>query len=142
MSIPLEVSESQETIWDFDVTTVPGMLNRSNLGPIQHSEELLGHKSSPTNSILSSAPSGLLTPTHAGGCNSGEGVTSNWADRRIFERKKIVRTSWVYFPEHGWEYVASDGKTRWRCARCKLLTLILYQYWLLISLAFRLIFCS
>jgi len=141
MSIPLEVSESQETIWDFDVTTVPGMLNTSNLGPIQHSEELLGHDSSPTNSILSSAPSGLLTPTHAGGSNSGEGVTGNWADQPIFERKKIVPKSWVYFPENVCQYVASDRKTRWRCARCKLLTLILYQHWLLISLIFTLRLC-
>jgi len=141
MSIRLKVSESQETIWDFDVTTVPGMLNTSNLGPIQHSEELLGHNSSPTNSILSSAPSGLLTPMDAGGSNSGDGVTGNWADRRIFERNKIVRKSWVYFPENGCEYVSSDGKTRWRCTRHKLLSLIWYQHWLLISLVSTLIFC-
>ena len=77
MSIPLEGSESQETIWDFEVTTVPGMLNTSNLGPIQHCEELLGHNSNPTHSILSSAPSGVLTPTDTGGSNSGDGVTGN-----------------------------------------------------------------
>lgn len=118
MSIPLEVSESQETIWDFDVNTVPGMLNTTNLGPIPHGEGSLGHDTSPTTSILSSAPSGLLTPTHASGSNSGEGVSGNWADRRIFERKKIVRKSWVYFPENGGEYTTIDGKTRWRCARC------------------------
>ena len=93
MSIPLEVSESQETIWDFDVTTVLGMLDTSNLGPIEQSDELLSHDISPTTSILSSAPSGLLTPTLAGGSNTGEGVSGNWADRRIFERKKIVRKS-------------------------------------------------
>jgi len=142
MSIPLEVSESQETIWDFDVTTVPGMLNTSNLGAIQRSDKLLGHEISPTTSILSSAPSGLLTPTYAGGSNSGDGVGGNWADRRIFEKKEIVRKSWVYFPENGCEYVGSDGKTRWRCARCKLLTVILYYHLLRISLVFGLIFCS
>jgi len=91
MSIPLEVSESQETIWDFDVITVPGMLNMSNLGPIQRSDERLGHEISPTTSIWSSAPSGLLTPTNASGSNSGDAVGGNWAERRIFERKKIVR---------------------------------------------------
>jgi len=101
------------------------MLNTSNLGSIEHSDDLLGHDISPTTSILSSAPRGHLTPTHARASNSGEGVSGNWADRRIFERKKIVSKSWVYFPENGCEYVASDGKTRWRCARCKLLTLIM-----------------
>jgi len=119
MCIPLEVSESQETIWDFDVSTVSGMLNAPNLGSIQNRGDLLGPDSSPTTSILSSAPSGLLTPTHASGSNSGEGACGNWADRRIFEKRKIVRKSWVYFPENGCEYTAIDGKTLWRCARCK-----------------------
>jgi len=91
MSIQLEVSESQERIGDFDVTTVLGMRNTSNLGPIQHSEEFLGHDSGLTNRILSSASSGLLTPTHACGSNSSLGVTGNWADRRILEK----RTEWV-----------------------------------------------
>lgn len=120
MSIPLKVSESQETIWDFDVNTVPGMLDTTNLGPIPHGEGSLVHDTSPTTSILSRAPSGLLTPTHASGSNSGEGASGNWADRRKFERKKIVRKSWVYFPENGCEYTTIDGKNGWRCARCML----------------------
>jgi len=90
MSISLRESESQETIGDFDVNTSPSMLNTANLGPIPQGEGSLGHDTSPTTSILSRAPNGLLTLTRGSGSNSGEGVSGNWADRRIFERKKIV----------------------------------------------------
>ena len=112
--IPIEDSASQQTIWDFDVSTVPGILNRTELDPIESIEESLGHNSSPTTSILSSAPSGLLTPpmASASGSHSGEACGGNWADRRIYERKKRVRRSWVYFPENGSEYTGIDGKTR------------------------------
>ena len=59
MSIPLEDSASEETIWDFDVSTVPGILNTPDLGLIESMEESLAYNSSPTASILSCAPSGL-----------------------------------------------------------------------------------
>ena len=53
------------------------------LSSIQNSEEFLGHDSSLTNCILSSGSSGLIIRTQACGSNSSEGVTGNWADRRI-----------------------------------------------------------
>ena len=59
----------------------------------------------------------------ASGSHSGEAGGGNWADWRIYERKTRVRKSWVYFPENGSEYTGIDGKTRWRCSRCKLLEL-------------------
>ena len=123
--IPIEDSASQPTIWDFDISTVPGILNTTELDPIESFEESIGHNSSPTTSILSSAPSGLLTLTMASatGSHSGEAGGGNWADWRIYERKKRVRKSWVYFPENGSEYTRIDGKTCWRCSRCMLLEL-------------------
>ena len=112
-SIQLEDSVSQQTIWDFDVSTVPGILNTTELNQIESIEEAGGHNSSSTTSILSSVPSGLLTPTIAGGSNSASDETGsgNWADRGIFGRKKRVRKSWVYFPENGSQYTGIDGKT-------------------------------
>ena len=41
MSTPPEDSVSQESIWDFDVNTVLGILNTPDLSPIQSIEELL-----------------------------------------------------------------------------------------------------
>jgi len=35
LSVPLEGCASQETIWDFDVSTVPGILNTPDLSPIR-----------------------------------------------------------------------------------------------------------
>ena len=119
-AIPIEDSASQQTICDFDVSTVPGILNTTELNPIDSMAESLGHNSSPTTSILSSAPSGLLTPTMASGSNSGE-ASGNWTHRRIYERKRRIWKSWVYLPENGSEYTGIDGKTRWRCSRCMLL---------------------
>ena len=119
MPIQPENSASQETIWDFDVNVVPEILNTVDLDPAPISQVPFSHNSSPTTSVLSSAPSGLLTPTLASGSNSAEGEGVNWTDRRIFENKKRVRKSWVYFRENGSEYTTIDGKTRWRCARCK-----------------------
>ena len=55
MSIPLEHFVSEETIWDFDVSTVPGILNAPEPGLIKGMEKSLGYNSSPTMSIPSSA---------------------------------------------------------------------------------------
>ena len=123
--IPIEDSASQQTIWDFDVSTGSGILNTTELDPIESFEESLGHTRSLTTSILSSTPSGLLTLTmaSASGSHSGEAGGGNWADWRIYERKKSVRKSWGYFPENGSEYTGIDGETRWRCSRCMLLEL-------------------
>ena len=90
--ILIEDSASEQTIWDFDVSTVPGILNTTELNPIESMVESLGHNSSPTTSILSSAPSSLLTSTMASGSNSDE-AGGNWADRRIYERKRRIRKS-------------------------------------------------
>ena len=67
-------------------------------------------------SALSTAPSGLLTPTL--GSNTADGSSSG-GDRRIYKRRRKVRKSWVYHPENGGEYATPDGRTRWRCARCR-----------------------
>ena len=59
MSIQLEDSAH------FNVSTVSDTLNTSDFGPIEDMEESLADNSIPTTSILSSALSGLLTPTMA-----------------------------------------------------------------------------
>ena len=60
MPTPLEDSASQETIWDFDVSTALGILNTPDLRPILSIEESFGCSSSPNKRVLSSAPSGLV----------------------------------------------------------------------------------
>ena len=55
MSIPLEDSASQETICDFDVSTVSGVINTLDLSPIEGVEESLSYNNSPTTRGLSSA---------------------------------------------------------------------------------------
>ena len=60
MSNPPENSASQESIYDFDVCMVLGILNTPDLSPIHSIGEPLGHSSGPTTSILSSAWSNLL----------------------------------------------------------------------------------
>ena len=71
-SIPLEDSASQQTICNFDVSNVLGILNTTKLDPIEGIEEPLGHNCSPNTSIQSSASSGFLTSTTASGSNSSE----------------------------------------------------------------------
>ena len=63
-SIPLEDSASQPTI--------PGILNRTELDPIEGIEESLGYNRSSNRSIQSSVSSGFLTPTTASGSNLSE----------------------------------------------------------------------
>ena len=65
-SIPLEDSASQQTIYDFDVSTVP-----DEMDPIEGIEESLGYNRSSNTSIQSSVSSGFLTPTTASS-NSSE----------------------------------------------------------------------
>ena len=52
-SIPLEDSASQQTICDFDLSTVPSILNTTELDPIEGIEESLGYSRSPNTSIQS-----------------------------------------------------------------------------------------
>ena len=115
MSLDDEPSTSQQTIWDFDIHAVAGLTNSASL-PTITSHNIDGSRDSSPGSALSSAPSGLLTPTL--GSNPGEDGYSAGLETRIYQRRKRIRKSWVYFPENGAEYTTIDGKTRWRCARC------------------------
>lgn len=116
MSLDDEASTSQQTIWDFDIDAVTGLTNPPGL-PIISSHNIEASRGSTPGSVLSSAPSGLLTPTV--GSNPAEDGYTAASGSRIYERRKRIRKSWVYFPENGSEYTTVDGKTRWRCARCK-----------------------
>ena len=108
--VNLSHTTSIDTIWDFEIK---GIENEESL-------PLTGENSDDCGSLsacaLSTAPSGLLTPTL--GSNTADGSSSG-GDRRIYERRKKIRKSWVYFPENGGEYLTPEGHTRWRCARCK-----------------------
>lgn len=101
-----------EAISDFTNTALLHMI------PVHHSPSgnSGSHCTSPS-SILSSAPSGLLTPTI--GAIAGEREYSTQSERNIYESWHKVRKSWVYFPENGSENTTADGTTRSRCARCK-----------------------
>jgi len=115
MSLDDEPSASQQTIWDFDIDAVAGLSNPAGLSIIS-SDNMDPSRGSSLGSVLSSAPSGLLTPTV--GSNPGEDGYTMGSDTRIYERRKRNRKRWVYFPENGSEYTTGGGKTRWRCARC------------------------
>ena len=108
--VNLSQTTSIDTIWDFEIQ---GIENEASL-------PLTGENSddyqSQSASALSPAPSGLLTPTL--GSNTADGSSSG-GDRRIYERRRKIRKSWVYFPENGGEYLTPEGRTRWRCARCR-----------------------
>jgi len=110
MSHENEATGSQDTIWDFDIDTVSGLTNSASLtiSAVHHIECSRG--SSP-GSALSSAPSGLLTPTV--GSNQGEDGYAVGSERRIYKRRRRIRKSWVYFPDNGSEYTTIDGKTHW-----------------------------
>jgi len=82
-----------------------------------------GSRCTSPSSALSSAPSGLLTPTIGTSTGEAEYTGSTLSERRIYERRRKVRNSWVYFPENGSEYTTGDGKIRWRCSRSKFLPL-------------------
>ena len=75
----ISIQYVNSTIWDFDVSIVPVTLKIPDLGPIEGMGVSLRRYGSPTMSILSSAPRGLLTPTMGRGANSGEGGGGNWA---------------------------------------------------------------
>ena len=111
---------SQETIWDLEMYPVTGLTNAGFLNAISaddHPGANTGSRGTSPGSALSSAPSGLLTPTI--GSTASEVAYSTQSERRIYERRRKIRKSQVYFSEHGSEYTTPDGKTRWRCARCK-----------------------
>ena len=113
-------SASQDTIWDLEMDSISDFTNTALLHTIPIHSSPGGnsgsHCTSPS-SALSSAPSGLLTPTI--GTTTGDGEYATRSERGIYEKRRKVRKSWVYFPENGSEYTTADGKIRWRCARCK-----------------------
>ena len=119
MSLEDEAAASQETIWDFDIDAVAGLTGAGASVTTIVGHAIENSQGSSPGSVLSSAPSGLLTPTV--GSNPGEDGYGAGSERRIYERRRRIRKSWVYFPENGNEYTTIDGKTRWRCARCKLI---------------------
>ena len=103
-STPVHLSHttSIDTIWDFEIQGI------DNQGPLPLTEEQSDNDRSLSVSALSTAPSGLLTPTL--GSNPADGSSSG-GDWRIYERRRIVRKSWVYHPESGGEYGTLDGRT-------------------------------
>jgi len=78
-------SASQQTIWDFDIDAVAGLTNPAGLSGISSVNIEASHGSS-LGSVLSSAPSGLLTPTV--GSNTGEDGYTVGSGGRIYERRK------------------------------------------------------
>ena len=108
-NLNLSQSTSIDTIWDFEIQAIENVSSSELQLPAQSSD----FRESPSPSTLSSAPSGLLTPTL--GSNTADGSSSG-GDRRIYEWRKKLRKSWVYYPENGGEYTTADGRTRWRCA--------------------------
>ena len=80
-------------------------------------------------SVLSSAPSFLLTPSlrtmrsipeglQAASSSLIEPAASGVTPPSIFSESKKARKSWVWDSVNGEEYLA-HGKWRWRCVRCK-----------------------
>lgn len=68
-------------------------------------------------SCLSSAPSGILTPTNTR--NSAIDGDERVRIQDLVSGTVKNRKSYVWLPENGIEY-QKDGKLRWRCARCML----------------------
>ena len=107
--VHLSNATSIDTIWDFEIQ---GIENDASL-PL--TKENSDNCRSQSTSALSTAPSGLLTPTL--GSNTAD-WSSSGGDRRIYERGRKVWKSWVYHPENRGEYATPNGRTRWRCAQC------------------------
>lgn len=136
MSLEDQASASQKTIWDFDIDGVAGLSTHTASLTTYPVHAIEGSRGSSPGSVLSSAPSGLLTPTV--GSNPGEDGYSAGTDRRIYERRRGIRKSWVHFPENGNEYTTVDGKTRWRCAHCKFIAFYLFiEYYSTLAIVFH-----
>ena len=81
-SIPLEDSAaSQQTICDFAISTIPSVLNTTELKPIHGIQASPGYSRSLNTSIVSTVLSGFLTPTTASGSNSNERL---WKLSKLF----------------------------------------------------------
>jgi len=98
----------QPDSWDFP-GELPGQSMESlGTGYLQPISELSDGDSA---SARSSAPSGMLTPTLEAPSNMEGMRNPNPAERLLYERKKKIRKSWVYWKQNGSEYVTSDGRT-------------------------------
>jgi len=121
MSQPSQTTDATEVdlqpdSWDFP-GELPGQSMESlGTGYLQLISELSDGDSA---IALFSAPSGMLTPTLEALSNMESMRNPDPAERLLYERKKKIRKSWAYWTQNGSEYVTSDGRTRWRCARCK-----------------------
>lgn len=136
MSLEDQASASQETIWDFDMDAVAKLSTNTPSLTTFPAHAIEGSRRSSPGSVLSSAPSRLLTPSV--GSNPGENGYSAETERIIYERRRRIQKSWVYFPENGYEYTTLDGKTRWRCAHCKFIASYLrIKYHLTLALVFH-----
>ncbi|KAG0135402.1 hypothetical protein HOY82DRAFT_600867 [Tuber indicum] len=104
-NLPLDLSQttSIDNIWDFEIQAIE---NAKSLPLARANSDICG---TPSVSTLNSAPSRLLTPTL--GSNTANGSNSG-GERRIYERRRKVRKSWVYHPENGVENVTSDGSNK------------------------------
>ena len=106
------IPSSQETIWDY---AIEPPLDPSYLQPFELSDN--PSQGSGSQSALSSAPSGLLTPSLQSRNVADDG--SSGASNEIFNKRKRMRKSWVYKSENRAEYTTLDKRTCWRCSRCK-----------------------
>ena len=116
-----QIPSSQETLWDY---AIQPPLDPSYLQPVELSDN--NSQGSGTQSALSSAPSCLLTPSRQSQNVAEEGSSSG--SNSIFNKRKKIRKSWVYKSENGSEYTTLDGRTRWRCARCKSLFCCIFDH--------------
>ena len=106
------ISSSQDTIWDYAIEPA---LDPSYLQPFELSDN--HSQGSSSQSALSSAPSGLLTPSLQSRNLADD--RSSGASNEIFNKQKRIRKSWVYKSGNGAEYTTLVGRTGWRCSRCK-----------------------
>jgi len=107
-------SASQETIWDLEIDPITRLTNVEFLNAISVDDSPgrnTGSRGTSPGSALSSAPSGILTPTIGSTIGELETGYSTRSERRIHERRRKMRKSCVYFPENGSEYTTSDRKT-------------------------------
>ena len=105
--------DSQVNPWEFPEQLPENSMESLTSGYLQPISELSDADST---SALSSAPSGILTPSLEALSNMESMGNPDPAVRLLYERKKKIRKSWVYWSQNGSEYITSDGRTRWRCA--------------------------
>jgi len=108
--------DSQVNAWEFPEQLPGSSMDTLTSGYLQPISELSDGDST---SALSSAPSGILTPTLDALSNMESMGNPDPTMRLLYEKKKKIRKSWVYWSQNGSEYITSDGRTRWRCVRCE-----------------------